>query len=1090
MRLRFGDCVFDADTREVSRGDQSVTVSPKAFALLELLIEVRPGAVSKADIHERIWPGIHVSEANLANLVVELRAALGDNARRPRIIRTLPRFGYAFRAAARPERSAREGPVGRSDRAYRLVWGRREISLEPGANLIGRDSRGGRLDRRRIRLAAACADHDRAEGRDDRGPGEQERDVCRRKEDPQLRFAGRSGRHQDRPLHSEPASRATDGLDAFDPEPGTEMTLAAGARLGSYEIRGLLGAGGMGEVYRARDVKLSREVAIKVLPPELAGDARRLERFEKEARTASALSHPNIVTVYDIGAIDGTSYIAMELVEGRTLRDLLATGPVPLKKLLSIGAQAADGLAKAHAAGIVHRDLKPENLMVTRDGFVKILDFGLVKLMQTGLHPSGTEPATVTRVTEAGTVLGTVGYMSPEQASGEPVDFRSDQFSLGSILYEMASGKRAFERPTPAQTLSAIIDSEPEPLAESAPKVPTNLLWVVERCLAKDPEDRYGSTKDLARDLATLRDRSSGAPSASGVSPPERRRLRISRAVLGATALAVAGLAAFAFLAGTRVQARRDREAPPPKRTTLTFRQGFVTGARFASDGQTIVYSACWDGKPCELFTTRVGSTEYRPLGIPDGVLLAASSTGELAVLLGCTSAQCLGVLARVPLAGGAPREIVDGVVSADWSPDGKDLAASFSGHVEYPLGKVVHEAAPRGFISFVRVSPDGRHVAFLDFPRRESDRGILTVVDRTGKKVLAIEGARLGPILWSPTGEEVFFTRFEGREIRGASLSGRTRAVSWVPGLDDVSSQGLFLDTGKLSENYRGVIRGLVPGEREERNLSWLGRSVVADLSSDGKQLLLFEETRSPDAAEEEVFTTFLRKTDGSDAVRLGQGRALALSPDRAWALVVRSNPESHLVLLPTGAGEPRRLEGGGLMYRRARFFPDGERILFNADEQLGEVRSYVQDLEGGPPKVLDRDALIMIVSPDGRSFAGRGERGLGIFPVGGQGPGRWIEGPLEWETLVQWSSDGKAVYGFGEEDGTLLLYRIDLQTGRQERWKKVSPPDRTGFMRYGTRPVGGGVSVTPDGQFYAYSYYTDSSRLTLVDVGPDWWK
>ena len=243
----------------------------------------------------------------------------------------------------------------------------------------------------------------------------------------------------------------------------------------------------------------------------------------------------------------------------------------------------------------------------------------------------------------------------------------------------MASGKRAFERPTPAQTLSAIIDSEPEPLSASAPKVPTNLLWVVERCLAKDPEDRYGSTKDLARDLATLRDRSSGAPSGSGVAPPERKRLRLSRAALAVWALAVAGLAALTFFAGERVQASRQRAAPPPSRTTLTFRQGFVTGARFAPDGQTIVYSACWDGKPCEIFTTRVGSTDSRLLGIGTRAILAVSSTGELAVSMDCShrGIPCMGMLARVPLAGGGPREILGGVISADWSPDGKDLAVT-----------------------------------------------------------------------------------------------------------------------------------------------------------------------------------------------------------------------------------------------------------------------------------------------------------------------------------------------------------------------------------------------------------------------------
>jgi serine/threonine protein kinase len=243
------------------------------------------------------------------------------------------------------------------------------------------------------------------------------------------------------------------------------VTLAAGTRLGPYEIVAPLGAGGMGEVYRGRDARLSREVAIKVLPAEIASDSGRLERFEKEARAASSLNHPNIVTIYDIGTSDSHSYIAMELVEGKTVREILHGGPLPLRRLLSLAAQISDGLAKAHAAGIVHRDLKPENLMVTKDGFVKILDFGLAKLALAGFETAENQNApTVTRATEPGTVLGTVGYMSPEQASGHPVDFRSDQFSLGAILYEMAAGKRAFERATAVQTLSAIIQEEPDPL--------------------------------------------------------------------------------------------------------------------------------------------------------------------------------------------------------------------------------------------------------------------------------------------------------------------------------------------------------------------------------------------------------------------------------------------------------------------------------------------------------------------------------------------------------------------------------------------------------------------------------------------------
>jgi eukaryotic-like serine/threonine-protein kinase len=286
------------------------------------------------------------------------------------------------------------------------------------------------------------------------------------------------------------------------------MPFSSGTRLGPYEITALLGAGGMGEVYRARDTKLGREVALKVLLGEVSADPDRRRRFEAEARSASALNHPNIVTVYDIDAEDSTIYIAMELVEGKMLRELILDGALPVRKTLDIAVQAAEGLAKAHAAGIVHRDLKPENLMISKDGYVKILDFGLAKLVEPVREREGLSAlqTMAAPATQPGTVLGTAGYMSPEQAGGGSVDFRSDQFALGAILYEMSTNRRAFQRKTGAETLVAIIREEPEPIGQLNPGVPAPLRWIVERCLAKDPEDRYASTKDLARDLKSVRD--------------------------------------------------------------------------------------------------------------------------------------------------------------------------------------------------------------------------------------------------------------------------------------------------------------------------------------------------------------------------------------------------------------------------------------------------------------------------------------------------------------------------------------------------------------------------------------------------------
>ena len=298
------------------------------------------------------------------------------------------------------------------------------------------------------------------------------------------------------------------------------MALQAGTKLGHYEITGTLGAGGMGEVYRARDTRLGREVAIKILPEALFHARAGLERFEQEARSASALNHPNIITIYELGQADSTHYIAMELVEGESLRQFLVRGPLPLRAALQIATQVAEGLAKAHESAIVHRDLKPENVMVPREGPVKILDFGLAKLAGPGSGDSSQMPTLGGFQSTPGMMLGTVEYMSPEQASGRPVDFRSDQFSLGLVLYEMVTGKRAFQKSTSPETLAAIIREEPRSLRSWNPEAPAPLLWVVERCLAKEPGDRYVSTRDLARELAALRDRLAELPQpAAGTRP-------------------------------------------------------------------------------------------------------------------------------------------------------------------------------------------------------------------------------------------------------------------------------------------------------------------------------------------------------------------------------------------------------------------------------------------------------------------------------------------------------------------------------------------------------------------------------------------
>jgi len=438
------------------------------------------------------------------------------------------------------------------------------------------------------------------------------------------------------------------------------MTLEAGARLGPYEIVAPIGAGGMGEVYRARDTRLGRDVAVKVLLPGATESAERTARFEREARAASALNHPNIVTTHDIGEHEKIVYIAMELVDGATLRDALPAGPLAPKKLLDIAVQIADGLTKAHAAGIVHRDLKPENVMLSRDGFVKILDFGLAKLVENPSAGAGQTTSAPT-ATREGMVMGTAGYMSPEQASGLPADFRSDQFSFGTILYELATGRRAFQRQTPVETLTAIIREEPEPIELASPKTPLPLRWIIERCLEKDPGERYESTKDLARDLARL-----------------RRHLP--------EATASGEMAAIPARPGE----------PDRNFQRLSFRRGTILSARFAPDAQTVIYGAAWEGSPFRLFSTRRESPESSPLTLPDAEILSISSSGMMAISLERHWAGRFiwtGTLAQVSILGGAPREIEENIQGADWGPDGElAIVRTVSGkqRLEYPLDTVL----------------------------------------------------------------------------------------------------------------------------------------------------------------------------------------------------------------------------------------------------------------------------------------------------------------------------------------------------------------------------------------------------------------
>jgi Tol biopolymer transport system component len=855
------------------------------------------------------------------------------------------------------------------------------------------------------------------------------------------------------------------------------VTLASGTRLGPYEVLAPIGAGGMGEVYRARDERLKRDVAIKVLPASYSQDADRLRRFEQEAQAAGALNHPNITAVFEFGSHGGAPYIVTELLEGEILRARLAGGTLPVRKAVDVAVQIAKGLAAAHEKGIVHRDLKPENVFLTNDGRVKILDFGLAKLTEPeGQSGPQTNLPTAAAATEPGVVMGTLGYMSPEQVKGKPADQRSDLFSFGAILYEMLSGVRAFHRDSAAETMSAILREEPPDLSATNKSVQPGLERIVRHCLEKNPEERFYSARDLAFDLEALSGLSGTTAAAPVAGPSARRRLL--------PALSIAAILA-SLAVGYLVGKGRSATAPPRLRQ-LTFRRGTVWSARFGSDGKTVLYSASWDGEPTGIFVSAPESPESRPLGIPGADVLAVSSSGDLAVSLGSsvsTEFAKTGTLARASATGGgAPRQILEGVEFADWAPNGQDLAVvrTLGGRtrLEYPIGKTIYET--RSWIGSPRISRGGDRVAFLEHPNPGDDGGLVAVVDRAGKKVtLSPPFESTQGLAWSPDGSEVWFTAAEvsNRALYGVSLSGKLRLLTRVTGsltIQDTSRDGRVL---LIDEARRLGLSALPPGKTKERDLSWLDWSRPVGLSRDGKTVLFFESGEGGGPG----YSTYVRDTDGAPAVRLGEGNAVALSPDGKWAVaLLHKLTDAHLVLYPTGTGQPRTLPFPGLRVAGAtRFLPDGRRLLIGANEEGRGDRVYLVDVEGEKPRALTPENFRGPgpISTDGKRFLVRGpDEKAYIHQIEGGEPAP-IPGFEPGDVAVGWTTDDRALFVQRSGGPGARIDRLDLATGRREPWREILPSDAAGVVRVSS------VYVSPDGTFYAYAYSRVLSNLFLVE-------
>ncbi|RKH07369.1 serine/threonine-protein kinase [Corallococcus carmarthensis] len=835
---------------------------------------------------------------------------------------------------------------------------------------------------------------------------------------------------------------------------------APGEQVGPYVIVGHAGSGAMGDVYRARDGRLGRDVALKVLPPRFAQDPERLGRFRQEARAAGALSHPHLLTLFDVGTHEDVPYLVTEWLEGVTLRTQLMRGPMPLEQALRLGIQLSQGLAAAHARGVIHRDLKPANIFLCESGGARILDFGLARL---------TERIEDAALTQSGAVVGTAGYMAPEQIRGQGVDARADVFSLGAVLHEAVSGRAPFGGDSPVERMSAALRDEPAVL-------PGELGMVIARCLAKAPGDRFQSAQDLAFALESI---------AARGSPLAVRRRTLPRPALFAVAAAVPLCVAIGFLAfGDRQAApvTQTVQASRPTYRPVTFRRGHVLNARFSADGHTLLYGAAWEGGRAELYSARTERPLSQPLGQHADVL-AASSRGELAVLLEprfFDADHGSGTLGLMPLAGGAPRAVLDGVLEADWgSGDGPLAVVRRVGdtfRLEQPPGTVRFES--QGWISHARVSPDGARIAFLFHAHPKDDRGGVWVLEKDGPpRELSADWASTRGLAWAPDGREVWFTASRtgaDSELFAVDLRGTLRPVDRIAGrmvLHDISHEGAVL------VDHPVIRTGLAFGDAgAERDLAWSDSSFMTGLSRDGRTLIFAEgaEVEGP------TYGAYLRTTDGAPPVRLGDGIPMALSPDGKQVLTVRYGEPMEFLLLPTGAGEPRPLSLAPVAtVLSARWFPDGKRLLLRAHEEGRPARLWVFEPGAGAPRPITAEGtgFDTAISPDGARLAAVDAAGsLRLFSATGEAQGT-VPGQFTDQWVVGWDASGAALY-LRSVSLPVQVSRVDVKTGASTPHLTIpargTPPGLISVMT---------LALSADGSTYAYSYNEALSRLFIVE-------
>jgi Tol biopolymer transport system component len=809
------------------------------------------------------------------------------------------------------------------------------------------------------------------------------------------------------------------------------VAFAAGTKLGPYEILAPLGAGGMGEVYRAHDSRLDRDVALKVLPEEFFEDKERRERFEREAKALAAVNHPNIAAIYSFEETSGRFLLVQELLEGRILRLALAEGALSVRRALETAERIAQGLAAAHEKGIVHRDLKPENVFLTADGNIKILDFGLARREAGAFGPDDTKSPTLAKLTNPGVAYGTVAYMSPEQARGVAVDFRSDQFSLGVVLFEMLSGGRPFDRPSQAETMAAIIREEPPPLGTVAPTVPAPVRWLIERCLSKEPSERYASTRDLARDLATCRLHLSETVSAPVAAPPAKSVWK-ARVV---SAIGLTAVAALAYFAGRRTvgpqTATPDAAAPTRSFRRLTNLPGAELWPALSPDGKTLAYVKAVGPGNTDIFVQRIGGqaavnltkdspgNDLDPAFSPDGSRIAFRSDREGGGLF------IMGTM------GESVRRLTDFGFHPAWFPDGRRIAfSSRTSRRPYDrtgtsqlwtldVGTGEKKKLLSGDAEQPSVSPNGLRIAYWGVGLGGSSaRDVFTIpVGGLAEGEAPVAVTKDPALDWDP------FWSSDGRSLFFGSDRDGTLNLWRVP-IDERSGRTL--------------------GEPEPVSLpAWHAGPFAA--SADGKRIA-FQSVEDERFLDRIPLDPVSGRVSGEPRTILKTNMEIAapgISPSGDTLAFASLGLEEDLWIIRSDGSGLRKVTDDRFRDRVPSFAPDGKRLVFHSDRD-GFWNVWTIGVDGSGLKQLTADrtgALIFTVfSPDGAKIAVSSLRtGPRIISSGARPETPLPEAlppPEEGSFFVprSWSPDGRKLMGYlWEPEGLrtgILSYDIGSRT------------------------------------------------------------